>query len=424
MLPNPLTPPNEQTTSYGPDLEIDSPPAASAYQYYGAQQLATPQSHAKMGLEDISDIEDRSESQYMSDEDQDMSDGGADLTKTLSRREVLDSELDLLDTEILGEENHVDMMEGDHYSLTLEDAFSTSEPSPAEDLFTDLAEPMEDTEFSLAALDDIFMHGGGSHTSLPNTMSAVSLQLLHLQNGQEQEDADVVDEEPHGNYINNSTPSILLPFLLSMGVDGGNIAAAAGFDPLPPYVSPADMSSSNTSSIPAAAHNELHIWDAEGSTPSLLDAVVTPVGQPLPSSAPFVDLSAHENSEQTLIAFDVMSDVDDQADLGEVTDQLNLSLGDFLLNWGVSISSDQNDGQSRRRRGPSLGALERQRYQNLAPVDVADLQGEKCDIQRINWSELGVSRSEARQMRRHTYKNYANTTRGYQFVSSSFCCCL
>jgi hypothetical protein len=100
-------------------------------------------------------------------------------------------------------------------------------------------------------------------------------------------------------------------------------------------------------------------------------------------------------------------------DPNEVDDQSNLGLGEFLYNWGVSTSLSE---ESRKRsRGPALPALYRQRSEKLLPVQVSDLQGDRCDIQRINWKELGVSRLDARQMRRSTYRNYTNLRFSHQW---------
>jgi hypothetical protein len=95
-----------------------------------------------------------------------------------------------------------------------------------------------------------------------------------------------------------------------------------------------------------------------------------------------------------------------EADQTEVEDQSNLSLSEFLYNWGTT--SLNNEESKRRPRGPDLPELYKQRAETPAPVHRADLQGERCDIQRINWEKLGISRLEARQMRRQTYKNYTN----------------
>lgn len=63
----------------------------------------------------------------------------------------------------------------------------------------------------------------------------------------------------------------------------------------------------------------------------------------------------------------------------------------------------------KRLKGPSLTELYKQRVlDTVKPIKRSQLHGELCDVQRINWKDLGVSRSEARRMRRRTYKNYMN----------------
>jgi hypothetical protein len=100
---------------------------------------------------------------------------------------------------------------------------------------------------------------------------------------------------------------------------------------------------------------------------------------------------------------DQITDADDDA----VDDQINLSFAEFLYNW--AHSSLWEEDAKKRPRGPTLPAVESQReMKNTGPMTRKDLRGERCDIQRINWAELGVSRLEARQMRRQTYKNYTN----------------
>lgn len=84
----------------------------------------------------------------------------------------------------------------------------------------------------------------------------------------------------------------------------------------------------------------------------------------------------------------------------------NLSLSDFLYNWGMS--AEANGDARRRRKGPDLSVLSKQRIEQLTTVQRKDLDGERCDFQRMNWEELGVSRLEARQMRRNSYRNYQN----------------
>jgi hypothetical protein len=364
-----------------------------------------------MGLEDKSELDDRLESQDVSDEDQDMSDGGAVLAMTLSHSNNVNAEADLIDVEIMGPENLADLMMDNHFPPTLEDAFpdpgSPSNQGPPSPGVSYQPNPMLHPNYSNPIFGDMYMQGGGSNTSLPATMSAVSLQLLHLQNGQEHAGSDDAEDEPH--YVNNSTPSILLPYFLSMGVDNANVGTAPGAGPQSDYVSLAEIvpGHGNNSPVSGGLQTAPHLWSTEGSTPSpALEIVVPPSSQQSLFTTPVVDLTLHGNGQPPFISFDSLPDTGSEADPDEVQDSTNFSLEEFLLHWATS--SPQQYGESKKWRGPSLPSLQRQRYEKLQPMERADLQGERCDIQRINWKDLGVTRSEAKQARRRTYKNYAN----------------
>ncbi len=111
MLPNPLTPPSEYSTeAIITDPDNGATTIVSGPNDYTSQQFATPMSTVGMGSESAEgceSMENRPDVHYMSDEDQDMSDGGAELTMTLSHAEQLNAELDLLDAEVMGHDNLV-----------------------------------------------------------------------------------------------------------------------------------------------------------------------------------------------------------------------------------------------------------------------------------------------------------------------------
>ncbi|KAM3089288.1 hypothetical protein ACMFMG_000892 [Clarireedia jacksonii] len=88
--------------------------------------------------------------------------------------------------------------------------------------------------------------------------------------------------------------------------------------------------------------------------------------------------------------------------------QINMNFGAFLLDWADQARMMRR-AKDRRYRGPAAHGVARYSTENdIDPVTINDLKGEECDFQRIDWSLLGVSRLEARQMRRQTYKNYTN----------------
>lgn len=94
-----------------------------------------------------------------------------------------------------------------------------------------------------------------------------------------------------------------------------------------------------------------------------------------------------------------------QANSIQVEDtQNNLPLADFLYSWSVNIRTDSK----KANRGPRLESVRDFRVKKPTEVRIADLRGDKCDIQGINWKKLDVKRRDARLMRIATYKNYQN----------------
>ena len=391
MLPNPLTPPNEYSaeavdTHNGFNLVLDSIEQFSQQDH----SIATPISNINMGcdsMEERSEVEDRSDSNDL-DDDQDMSDGGAPLTMTLSHAEDLNAEMDLLDAEVMGAGNLAGMILDNHFpsSMLSNVPYVYADDLYPEDSMEDAFDPNDDVIDHV--MDDGTLHGVVDTSDIPTTMSELSQQLQHLQDGQEHADLGAISEE-HGEPMPNSTQPLLLPSSSAASV------VSSGIDLQADFVSLAEISSLNQPSAALWSQNSHHTWGTVGWTSSLATNVLVPPQGHL--------VAPHLPSSDLVWVIDNASD----ADLDEVDDQVNLSLGDFLYNWGMS--SSHSEESKRRARGPALSAIHRQRFvDDPEPVRRCDLQGEKCDIQRINWSELGVSRLEARQMRRQTYKNYTN----------------
>ncbi|KAH8815225.1 WD40-repeat-containing domain protein [Xylogone sp. PMI_703] len=72
----------------------------------------------------------------------------------------------------------------------------------------------------------------------------------------------------------------------------------------------------------------------------------------------------------------------------------------------MSVTSEE-----RSRRGcrvPKLSVVDHQRSARPSSVRRDELNGERYDIQGLDWEKIGVTRAEARHMRRETYKNYTN----------------
>jgi hypothetical protein len=396
MLPNPLTPLNDYSAeAIETDADDGTPSVISGPDNHTAQQFATPTSTAGIGsdsVEGCDSMEDRSDIHNMSDEDQDMSDGGAALTMTLSHAEELNAELDLLDAEVMGHDNLVGLFLETHYPSIAESPFQYSDSFTSPDPYSD--ESLDPSE----VVADAYVQGTTDAANLPTSLSAVSLQLQHIQDGQEHEESAEAADELHGGaaFITNSTPSILLPFPSAHAASSLNLGNALQAD----FVSLGEI---NLSQALAGPPNELLLGSTDGWTPlPALDVAMPPQVLQSTISHPFLSnfpTTLWENNSDT--------------DPNEVDDQSNLGLGEFLYHWGVSFSLSE---ESRKRaRGPALPALYRQRSEKLLPVQISDLQGDRCDIQRINWKELGVSRLEARQMRRSTYKNYTNLRFSHQW---------
>lgn len=85
----------------------------------------------------------------------------------------------------------------------------------------------------------------------------------------------------------------------------------------------------------------------------------------------------------------------------------NYGLSDFLHCW--ARQSRSLSGLPRERsRYPWPSRINDLTSKTLNHVQYADLAGDLCDLQGIDWEELGVSRKEARERRLLTYNNYVN----------------
>ncbi|KAF7915764.1 hypothetical protein EAE99_010015 [Botrytis elliptica] len=88
----------------------------------------------------------------------------------------------------------------------------------------------------------------------------------------------------------------------------------------------------------------------------------------------------------------------------QIDSQSNMNFGVFLGDWATSFARRGTNNSK-----PSQAAITAHILaDDFEPMRRCDLQGEECDIQRIDWTDLGVTRLEARQRRRATYKNYTN----------------
>ncbi|RDL36800.1 uncharacterized protein BP5553_06152 [Venustampulla echinocandica] len=288
-------PPIQQDLDNGTKLAMDLDTHSSQATAY-AQPISNIGSDLDNSWDDRVNMEEPSHAypHDATDDDEDMSEGGAPLTTAFSHSDLLNAEMDMIDADIMGSENLAQVYMDPHFDSMSDNENDLHYPNTYPNTFHNPGQPYhnthDDSDESLDTTQAEGMSMPPDGSGLPAAMSELSQQLQHLQEGQEQ--FEVVVNEQMGGHMNN------------------------------------------------------------------------------------------------------------------MEDHWNLSLGDFLYSWGLTVSQQE---ERRRQRGPNLGAVHHQRIlDDLEPVRCSDLRGELCDIQRINWAELGVSRQEATQMRRHTYHNYTN----------------
>lgn len=84
--------------------------------------------------------------------------------------------------------------------------------------------------------------------------------------------------------------------------------------------------------------------------------------------------------------------------------ETNMKVIEFLENWRVHFA--------RGERLPPIGEeallLDLTHTKTKSHIDIEDLDGERCDIQGIDWTKLGASRKDARAVRNQSYHAYRN----------------
>ncbi|KAL8966872.1 MAG: hypothetical protein Q9183_003173, partial [Haloplaca sp. 2 TL-2023] len=104
---------------------------------------------------------------------------------------------------------------------------------------------------------------------------------------------------------------------------------------------------------------------------------------------------------------------------GQHEDRKNMSFLECLRFWRDGHESQQqrrNKLCSDRVMFPPLtaqGIYEGMKARRRDKVDAFDLRPQSCDFQGINWGAIGVTREEARLVRRKTYHNHANLLLSY-----------
>ncbi|KAM0310756.1 hypothetical protein ACHAO8_007811 [Botrytis cinerea] len=377
MLSAPLTPP------YGDSADNIENDSSNGRMLTGGSEtsytnqpfaLATPTSNSSMIFNDSSEgytPGGRPFSEDMMEEsDQDMSDGGAPLTTIPSHAEEPTIDMDTGDSENIYHNNSVGLHHDSQYQFSA-NLFYTQSSS------NELGVPseLEGSSFPHGAYIPLPLPEAINTTDLPAVMSEVSQQLQHIQDGQEHGDFESAPDEHHDMFINHNQ---------STSPPASFVEHFHAQDPS------------------ASIHDDLAMWHvllAGGALFSLagsLEEDQESVDQGVDHVAPS-EIDLHIN-------YDAHNLVDTDADLAQVDSQNNMNFGVFLGDWATSFARRGTNNSK-----PSQAAITAHILaENFEPMRRCDLQGEECDIQRIDWKDLGVTRLEARQRRRATYKNYTN----------------
>ncbi|KAF5878646.1 putative wd domain-containing protein [Botrytis fragariae] len=376
MLSTPLTPPYgdsadniENDSSNGRMLTGESDSSYTSQPF----ALATPTSNSSMMFNESSEEYTpggRSFSEDMMEEsDQDMSDGGAPLTTIPSHAEELTTDMDPGDSENTYN-NDPAGLHNDSQSQFL------ANPSYLQSFLEEINVPSElgGSLYPFGAYISLPLPEAINTTDLPAVMSEVSQQLQHIQDGQEHGDFESTPDEHHDMFINYNQSTPPASFVQNCHVQ----------DPLNQ-----ELDGSLTWYDPSAGGALFTLATSPQEDREYVDQVVDHV-------APY---------ETGLdINYDAHNLFETDADQALVDSQFNMNFGDFLNDWATSFARRGTNNSK-----PSQAAITAHILaENFEPMRRCDLQGEECDIQRIDWTDLGVTRLEARQRRRATYKNYTN----------------
>jgi hypothetical protein len=381
MLQNPLTPPYEDSTANSYETDNGIRTATEPVSESPQAMVNTPTSN--VSRHESPNMEDQDRPNVSFDEDQDMSDGGAALDMTYSHTEQESPGLAQLHAELYGIEQHMNGFDPENlYGLESEPVSPSPSPPPTLHIESTSQTPAYSSQETPENIIDDTMEVDSipavqEDASLPTALSAVSLQLQHLQDGLDYAELDVVVNDQDGTFANNG----IQPFPLQFTSPYASVAV-----PTPPASSAVGVPPP-LGVLPAVEYHGNLQSEGHGHT-TISNTTISP---PIP---------------QDLISFVDLPDNGSDADQDDAEDHYNLSFGEFLYNWGrYGLLSDQQ----RKHRAPNLTSVNQQRELGpVEPVCRSDLQGELCDIQRINWTDLGVTRREAKQMRMRIYNNYIN----------------
>lgn len=315
------------TPSMDSASSLDGPSEVATGTLVGSSHLATPSSTTSMGLDmarEALEIREEEETEYESEDqdmsDEDASDGGAALHMDLPNTSI-SMPAPAAPPEYY-EGHYGDVMDQQDEIMADIYSYAESNNSPEEQEPWDQAVPTS-PDLSQA---------------LPTVLEDVVGQLQHLQNE--------LEPAMHFSFLNSTAPfsstNVVYPAIVASSSGGPSAFAIA------------DTSESSAS---------VNALVQQGGIVHTVEVVTSSV----PHSFLNDTISPQANQFWS------------EADIDEVEDRINNSLGDFLHTWAIQSGSSTD----RRARGPSLTEAHAQRYpKELPPVSRKDLNGERCDIQR------------------------------------------
>lgn len=338
---------------------------------------------------------------------EDETNNGERQSMPISRANILNAELDAIDAEIMGEENleslrdnvQVDEDEYDYqgtHNLDT-DILLNSQRSEHSNQSSALQDSSPEQSTHVTASWRRQQVGSISRTNLVS----INSEELQFEDGENQQTIT----QGRGDEISRQSaqPSISArfnqqPIASTVPLAETNMAGVSQL------TSPLPLNPSINISPPAANRT---------AQPQILSMDVTPT---LITIEPFNAATSTQNSEsdndlapvregtETISIENLMAFYNHQ-----MINQANYDLYNTLRHW-CEEASRIDPKYLKNIRSPSVSAVESLWFVTPEVVQRADLRGERYDYQGINWEALGVFRDDARDRRRHIYRNY-NTIR-------------
>ncbi|KAF7559709.1 hypothetical protein G7046_g4449 [Stylonectria norvegica] len=148
-------------------------------------------------------------------------------------------------------------------------------------------------------------------------------------------------------------------------------------------------------------HDDFTLPDDAIMTDTILAGIWTPTFNPTAPTAP------HQAPQE-----DMFEPIDEPVLLSNPNPMMlgseNLGLIDFLRNWAHMARLMPPPPSERKLKVPSLPSIREQAILPVDEVGYEDLDGDFCDLQGVNWKDMGTTRRDARERRYLTYRNYVN----------------